>query len=488
MIKKKVLVAGFSAECNEHVEHQADIGEFRILYGQESLDYTQVRDIFEEENVELIPSIIATTSPTGMIRKEAFDYITDRMLNSIRENIGKIDGIYLLWHGASGVVDLPEVSGEHYLIKEIRKITGKYLPISLTMDPHGNVTEDLTKHCNIVRTYRESPHSDAIDTRRIVAKKLINLLNDRRTMKPIIRKIPIMVGGERSISAYEPMKSINRLMDEAEKDTRVFSLSYFVGFLRHDDDKLGAAIVGVPNEAKDIPHMEKVMDDIAEYAWEHRHEFKFRGNYDEPDESVRKAIDFEGKTAVITDSGDNCGAGAQGKNTIILREFLKQDTKDKKILIAGINDHYSHPKFTGKNIGDRLTITIGEEIDESSKSVEVEVELKKIGEAMYGNNHVDGVVYTVKIIGTNIDVVLMDVNVQYGRMEQYHAAGLEFHDYDIVVVKMGYLDTPLIPETAYHNMALTDGPTIQRSEKLPYKRIARPMWPMDDINELYYID
>src|SRR5699024_8128769 len=187
----------------------------------------------------------------------------------------------------------------------------------------------------IVRTYRESPHSDAIDTRRIVAKKLINLLNDRRTMKPIIRKIPIMVGGERSISAYEPMKSINRLMDEAEKDTRVFSLSYFVGFLRHDDDKLGAAIVGVPNEAKDIPHMEKVMDDIAEYAWEHRHEFKFRGNYDEPDESVRKAIDFEGKTAVITDSGDNCGAGAQGKNTIILREFLKQDTKDKKILIAG---------------------------------------------------------------------------------------------------------------------------------------------------------
>src|SRR5699024_8653629 len=152
----------------------------------------QVRDIFEEENVELIPSIIATTSPTGMIRKEAFDYITDRMLNSIRENIGKIDGIYLLWHGASGVVDLPEVSGEHYQIKEIRKITGKYLPISLTMDPHGNVTEDLTKHCNIVRTYRESPHSDAIDTRRIVAKKLINLLNDRRTMKPIIRKIPIM--------------------------------------------------------------------------------------------------------------------------------------------------------------------------------------------------------------------------------------------------------------------------------------------------------
>lgn len=488
MERKKVLIAGFSAECNEHVTHQADIGEFRILYGQESLDYTQVRDIFEDNDIELIPSIIATTSPTGMIRKEAFDYIADRMLAAIKDHLGEYDGIYLLWHGASGVVDLPEVSGEHYLIKEIRKIVGKHLPISLTMDPHGNVTEDLTKHCNIVRTYRESPHSDAIETRRIVAHKLVDLLNNRRTMKPIIKKIPIMVGGERSISAYEPMKSINRLMDEAEEDERIFSLSYFVGFLRHDDDKLGAAIVGVPNETKDIAHTEKVMDEVAQYAWDNRHEFKFRGNYDEPEDAVRKAIDFDGKTAVITDSGDNCGAGSQGKNTIILREFLKQDNKDKKVLIAGLNCHNSHPQFSGKEVGDRLMVEIGEHIDENSKPVEVEVELKTIGEAMYGNKHVDGTTYTVNIVDTNIDIILMDVNVQYGQMMQYHAAGIEFHDYDIVVVKMGYLDTLLIPETAYHNMALTDGPTIQRSEKLPYKRIARPMWPIDEMDELEYIE
>ena len=73
-------------------------------------------------------------------------------------------------------------------------------------------------------------------------------------------------------------------------------------------------------------------------------------------------------------------------------------------------------------------------------------------------------------------------------MEQFHAAGLKFHDYDIVVVKMGYLDTYLIPETAYHIMALTDGPTIQRSEKIPFKKIHRPMWPMDDVNNLEYIE
>lgn len=46
--RKQVLVAHFSAECNEHVSHQADLGEFRLLYGQESINAIGVRDIFED--------------------------------------------------------------------------------------------------------------------------------------------------------------------------------------------------------------------------------------------------------------------------------------------------------------------------------------------------------------------------------------------------------------------------------------------------------
>lgn len=488
MERKKVLVAHFSAECNEHVSHQADLGQFRLLYGEESIDAMRVRDIFEDKNIDLIPSIYANTSPTGMIKREAFDYIAHSMFDAIKEHDGEFDGIYLQWHGASGVVDLPEISGEHYLIKEIRKLVGKHMPIALVMDPHGNVTHDLTKHCNIVRTYRESPHSDAIETRRIVAEKLVDLLLNRRPMKTLIKKLPIMVEGERSISAYEPMKSINKLLDKAEEDSRIFSISYFVGFLRHDDDKLGAALVAVANESKDIEYCETIMNEITEYVWEHREEFIFRGNYDDPEGSVQKAIDFDGKTSVITDSGDNCGAGSQGESTILFREFLKQDLKDKKVLIAGLNDAQSHQILQEKEVGDRLNISLGKDDADISKSTEVEVELVMIGDAMYGNNHLDGKVYTIRIVGTSLDVIIMDVNLQYGQMKQYQAAGLEFHDYDIVVVKMGYLDAPLIPETAYHNMALTDGPTIQLFENLPFKRISRPMWPLDEMKELEYIE
>lgn len=86
-------------------------------------------------------------------------------------------------------------------------------------------------------------------------------------MRPVLRKLPIMVGGERSVSAMEPMKSINRMLDDAEEDPRVFSCSYHIGYIRHDDDKLGAAVVVVPNRPADRDYCEEVADRISSYAW-----------------------------------------------------------------------------------------------------------------------------------------------------------------------------------------------------------------------------
>lgn len=486
----KVLVGRFGAECNEHINHTVPIEEFQVLFGDDCIREMRIQDIFDKAGITLIPSISATTNPTGMIQKEAFDFIANKMLDTIREHRSEIDGIYLQLHGASGVVGLPEISGEHYLIRKIREIVGAFLPIAITLDPHGNITKELCDQVNLVRCYRESPHFDTWETRFLVARQFIDLLENRRVVKPIIRKLPIMVGGERSISANEPVCSINKLLDEAERDPRVISTSFHVGFIRHDDDKLGGAVVVIPNTPNDIAYCEEIADRICKYTWDHRHEFKFSGNFDEVDASVRQAIAYDGKTCVITDSGDNCGAGGAGQNTIVLREFLQQDTKGKHILIAGIQDRKLHASMSQYSLNDHVSIDLGANENEGSKPVHIEGVLVQIGEGMNGDDETNlvGPTYTVRIDGTMIEVIIMNRNLQYGTMQQFHKAGHEFHDYDIVVVKMGYLDTYLIPETAYHIMALSDGPTIQRSEKIPFKMIARPMWPMDEFDELYYID
>ena len=77
-------------------------------------------------------------------------------------------------------------------------------------------------------------------------------LKNRRNIRPVYRKVPIIIGGEKSVSLDEPMVSINRLCDEAEKDERIMSASFHIGYLRHDGDKLGCSVVVVPQSGKDV--------------------------------------------------------------------------------------------------------------------------------------------------------------------------------------------------------------------------------------------
>ena len=484
----KVFVAHMSAECNEHVARDAKLEDFLLLYGQECIDEMCIRDIFEERGIEIVPSIFAGINPSGMIEHNAYEFIAGRIIDDLRAHLDEIDAIYLQLHGASGVRGLDCVSGEHELLRRIRAIVGVHMPIALALDPHGNVTAELASRVNILRCFRESPHIDTVDTWRIVAEKLVDLMRHRRPMHPVMRKLPIIVEGERSVSANEPMRSINRLLDEAEADERVFSCSYHVGYLRHDDDKLGAAVVVVPNTPADAAYCEQVAERISRYAWEHRDEFTFGGNYGDAADAVARAVAFEGKTAVITDSGDNCGAGSSGCGTVVLRELLAQDLRGKRVLVAGVNDVDACRELFAANVGDHVEFSLGVGADEVSAPVELAGTLSCVGDAAVGSQKIVGSCYIVTVDGTGIDVLVMPHNVQYGHMEQFHAAGVEFHDYDIVVVKMGYLDTYLIPETAYHIMALTPGPTDQIYEKLPFRRIFRPMWPIDELNELIYIE
>ena len=68
----KVLVAHVTSECNEHISHVVGLDEFLLMYEDECLDAMHVRDIFEESDIELIPTIYASLHPNGMIKREAF--------------------------------------------------------------------------------------------------------------------------------------------------------------------------------------------------------------------------------------------------------------------------------------------------------------------------------------------------------------------------------------------------------------------------------
>ena len=58
---------------------------------------------------------------------------------------------------------------------------------------------------------------------------------------------------------------------------------------------------------------------------------------------------------------------------------------------------------------------------------------------------------------------------------------MDLDAYDLIIVKQGYLYPELKAMAANYVMALTDGACMQRTEKLTYKKVSRPIYPLDAI-------
>ncbi len=59
------------------------------------------------------------------------------------------------------------------------------------------------------------------------------------------------------------------------------------------------------------------------------------------------------------------------------------------------------------------------------------------------------------------------------------SAGVEPLDYGLIVVKLGYLWDALRPLAERAIIALTPGATCEVLERIPYRRLVRPMYPLD---------
>ncbi|MEG2751512.1 MAG: M81 family metallopeptidase, partial [Anaerorhabdus sp.] len=235
----KILIGGFIAESNAYVEKPCEIQDFTIITGDAIADRLYITEIAKEENIDLVPCFLASGAGAGRVSYDAFDYILKQFIKGVKQHQHQIDGLFFFFQGASKIIDLEGGSGDHALIREIRKVVGPYMPIAMVMDPHGNLSQEQADNCNIIRTFRHSPHTDRNEAHQIVFKSLIDVLRTRRVIHPVYRKVPILLGGERCVSTDEPLVSINKLLNEIEADPRIMCCSYHIGYLRHDNEKCG---------------------------------------------------------------------------------------------------------------------------------------------------------------------------------------------------------------------------------------------------------
>ncbi|MDQ0362286.1 M81 family metallopeptidase [Breznakia pachnodae] len=481
----KILVSKFVLEANANVPMMSDLENAAISYGDDALTHMQLGDVFDDEDIELIPVICADVGCSGVMKRKAFAYIENRILDALKKYRNEIDAVYLHLHGASEIEDLEGGSGEHHLVKEVRKIVGPYMPIGVSCDPHGNLSKEYVENVNIIRSFREAPHTDIPETVQFVCRELVNLVRNRRSMTPVYRKLPLILGGEQTVSADEPVRSFNKFMDEMEEDERILSASWHVGYIRHDTAVAGCGIVVVPSDDKYREYANEKADELAKFIFDKRYEFHYTGITKQPDEALQMALEFDGRPVVISDSGDNVTSGSMGANTFVLKQLLEVNDLKKKVLVASIHDAKTYNQLMRSEIGDNVNINLGMNLDELSTPIDLQVCVKMKGRQegtfMYGEDGDYGGLVRVSVTNCPIDIVVTENNHSFVEIHQIEACGCTLDDYDILVVKQGYIHPELLDAGKLCIMSLTKGATLQDTSALDFKLIMRPMFPIDNI-------
>ena len=176
--------------------------------------------------------------------------------------------------------------------------------------------------------------------------------------------------------------------------------------------------------------------------------------------------------------GDNPTAGGAGDVTWTLRELLnnKAFKKDSglELIYASIPGPEMIKAALKGGLNSTVSAKVGAQVDNRYAPPLL---LEGVVEAIHqGDIHAETEV-VIKV--GSIKVIVTKKRKPYHREKDFTQLGLNPSKTDILVVKIGYLVPELYNMRGDWIMALTPGGVDQDLERLNYKRIKRPMFPLD---------
>lgn len=474
--KPKIAIAGLAIESSTFSPATTDTAAFHPKRGKEIFaNYPFFAEGAElREAAEWIPTLTGKSIPGGAVTRQAYEALVGEMLDSLEKNL-PYDGIFFDIHGAMSVVGLDDAEGD--LITRVRNVVGAETVISTSMDLHGCLTETLAAYSDIITCYRLAPHEDAMESKERAARNLVDRLR-AGTGKPAYKAlipVPILLAGEQTSTRIEPGKSLYAAVEPAVAQAGIVDAGIWMGYPWADEPRNHANVMVVGDDQAKV---KEAAETLARKFWEVRHEFDFVAPTTTLDDALDQALKSNKKPFIISDMGDNPTAGGAGDVTRTLTDVLANPSFAspsgptfiyaslpgpdlvEKALAAGVGS--SIEGFVGALVDNRFAPPLKlrgtvHAIKEGDRNAEVEVVVKT------NNNY----------------VIVTKRRKPYHYEEDFTALNLKPREADILMVKIGYLVPELYDMRGDWVMALTVGGVDQNLEALPYKRIPRPIFPLD---------
>ena len=419
----------------------------------------------------LIEGSCFAASPAGVTSRADYEAMRDEVLDQLRAAL-PLDGVLLGLHGAMVAQGYDDVEGD--IAARVRAIVGPGCTIGMELDPHCHLTRKRFAACDIIVLYKEFPHTDVVDR----AEDLLTFV--LRTIRGEIK--PRMALYDcRQIGSYPttlPLMRgfVDRMIAREGKDG-VLNISIGHCFPYADVPELGGRILVVTDNDK--AKADRLATEIGE-------EFvRMRGRtapeYLTPDDGISAALAEAGQPVVMADPADNAGGGAPSDNTTIIRRMIERNVENaaagpiwdpiavRLCFDAGLRAHFPL-RFGGKT-----GPASGAPID---AIVEV-VGLRHDCWQSFGPTQVPlGDCAAIRVGG--VEIVLITNRTQALGLELFTNLGIDPRAKQMLLVKStNHFMAAFGPIAAKVLYIDSDGPIPRDYTRIPYRKIERPIWPLD---------
>ena len=131
--------------------------------------------------------------------------IAKEMIDGIA-SAGPLDAVYLDLHGAMVAEHFEDGEGE--ILRRVRQVIGKDLPLVASLDLHANVTPEMVEYADALIAYRTYPHVDMADTGRAAARHLALILGTKQRFAKAFRQLPFLIPISWQCTNDQPTKGI----------------------------------------------------------------------------------------------------------------------------------------------------------------------------------------------------------------------------------------------------------------------------------------
>ncbi|TFG75487.1 MAG: M81 family peptidase [Flavobacteriales bacterium] len=431
-------------------------------------------DSLDRKRADWVPTLRAHALPGGTVTREAYESLVGKTLKMLKE-AGPYDGLFFDIHGAMSVVGLDDPEGD--FIARIREVIGKEPIISTSMDLHGNVSKRLAEHTDLITCYRMAPHEDAIASKKRAVDLLLERLENGKG-KPRYKvwiPVPILLPGEKTSTRIEPGKSLYAKVNPAARQEGILDAAIWIGYAWADEPRNHAVVMVTGDDRKKVT---TTAEQLANDFWEVRNDFEFVAPTATLEQSLDLALGSKAHPYFISDMGDNPTAGGAGDVTWTLKEILSREEfksqKGPSVIYASIPGPELVEKALVAGVGASIEAYVGAAVDHRfAPPVKLSGTIMAIEQG-----DINAETEVVVKVGS-INVIVTKKRKPYHRESDFTRLGLNPRETDIIIVKIGYLVPELYDMRADWIMALTPGGVDQDLERLDYKRINRPMFPLD---------